>query len=600
MRFLSRLSGGYRVFAVTGTNTVSFGIDFSGADTAGLLGFAVERADPAENERYYLRGMKVFEAVIPHPDETTIVTTYDHPVQSFVWDDFTAKPGRKYTYWFHPLKGTPKNLDRSAPPIEVSVETEAHGAGPTHDIYFNRGVASSQAYAQKFENKSPDDQPTPDKVKQAYEWLSRGLEEALLQFIRDVPAGDTLLGCFYEFTYPAVAAELRAALDRGVTVKLVIDGKVNEHTDKKGFHPSSPRTENKATVKAAKLGKAVVRWREANPTNIQHNKFMVRLAGAAAKPVEVWTGSTNLTRSGIFGQTNVGHRVSDAKLARQFAAYWDALAKDHGSKAGDSSTKAKAAKKAWRQEVMDLGEVPAKWSDIPQGVTAVFSPRSGGDVLDMYVAALDEAEHLACITLAFGIGKDFKTSLVDNAGSNAVTFLLLEKRDRPNANSTTPFVPLKASNNVYQAWGAYLRDPVSQWTRETDSKALGITHFVKYIHSKFLLHDPLGADPIVIAGSANFSDASTNDNDENMLLIRGDQRVADIYFTEFNRLFFHYYFRSVFEQIHERKKPVGDHADPSSSLFLDITGEWLTKYAPNTLKTKRVGIFTGMANAVQG
>ena len=71
---------------------------------------------------------------------------------------------------------------------------------------------------------------------------------------------------------------------------------------------------------------------------------------------------------------------------------------------------------------------------------------------------------------------------------------------------------------------------------------------MSYIHSKFLLMDPLGSDPIVVTGSANFSDASTNDNDENMLVIRGNRRVADIYFTEFNRLFNHYYFRAVQER----------------------------------------------------
>jgi phosphatidylserine/phosphatidylglycerophosphate/cardiolipin synthase-like enzyme len=72
-----------------------------------------------------------------------------------------------------------------------------------------------------------------------------------------------------------------------------------------------------------------------------------------------------------------------------------------------------------------------------------------------------------------------------------------------------------------------------------------LNQHVSYIHSKFLLSDPLGDDPIIVTGSANFSKASTNDNDENMILIRGDQRATDIYFTEFNRLFFHYYFRSV-------------------------------------------------------
>jgi len=51
-----------------------------------------------------------------------------------------------------------------------------------------------------------------------------------------------------------------------------------------------------------------------------------------------------------------------------------------------------------------------------------------------------------------------------------------------------------------------------------------------------MLRDPFGDDPRVAEGSVNFSDQSVNDNDENMLLIRGNERVADIYFTEFNRL----------------------------------------------------------------
>ena len=147
MRFKSRKIAGYRAYAVTGVNTVSFAIDFRAANTSGLLGFAVERHDPTENERYFMYGMKVFESVIPNPDELTTVSTFDQPVQSFVWDDFTAKPDREYKYFFHPLKGEPKNLDRSAPPIRIGVRTEPLFSDGTHDVFFNRGVASSQAYA---------------------------------------------------------------------------------------------------------------------------------------------------------------------------------------------------------------------------------------------------------------------------------------------------------------------------------------------------------------------------------------------------------------------------------------------------------------------
>ena len=56
--------------------------------------------------------------------------------------------------------------------------------------------------------------------------------------------------------------------------------------------------------------------------------------------------------------------------------------------------------------------------------------------------------------------------------------------------------------------------------------------FVFFIHTKFLLVDPLSDDPLVCTGSANFSGASLKSNDENMILVRGDTRVADIYLKE--------------------------------------------------------------------
>lgn len=55
-----------------------------------------------------------------------------------------------------------------------------------------------------------------------------------------------------------------------------------------------------------------------------------------------------------------------------------------------------------------------------------------------------------------------------------------------------------------------------------------------------MLIDPLSDKPIVITGSANFSKQSVVGNDENMLVIRGDKRVTDIYLGEFMRLFSHF------------------------------------------------------------
>lgn len=101
---------------------------------------------------------------------------------------------------------------------------------------------------------------------------------------------------------------------------------------------------------------------------------------------------------------------------------------------------------------------------------------------------------------------------------------------------------------------------LDEWFREEE-------HFRKagnifFVHTKFLLVDPLSDDPLVCTGSANFSDNSLTANDENMLIIRGNTRVADIYLTEFDRIFRHFYFRNVANAIElQGKKATGAFLD---------------------------------------
>jgi phosphatidylserine/phosphatidylglycerophosphate/cardiolipin synthase-like enzyme len=593
MRFKSLPVAGYQVFAVTGTNTVSFAIDFAQAQTKGLLGFAVERHDPKENERYFLHGFKVFASIFPAPTPEIVVSTRDHPIQSFVYDDFTAKPGRSYNYYFYPIKGKPKLLERSAEPIAIAIQTEpTFSEREEHDIFFNRGVASSQAYQRRFGNQSPEQLQKSGKIQKAEEalaWLSRDLDEAMLRFIDQAKAGDTLLGCFYEFRYgPVIEALKRAAQERNVTLKIIIDAKENQTDQKEAF----PREENLRQIQNAglEIGTQVL-LREARRNDIQHNKFMVFLKGARETPSQVWTGSTNLSVGGIHGQANVGHWIRNVDVATKFKSYWELLASDPGAKTGDTSSDVRHKNELLREAVVAIDSASSDWRNFPTGTTPIFSPRPGLKILEMYANLLDEAKDLACITLAFGINKLFKDRLVDNNPRNALTFFLLEREDKPDKDSPSTFVRLSAQNNAYTAFGSYLKEPLHQWAKETSAKILGLNQHVSFIHSKFLLKDPLSDDPIVVTGSANFSEASTNGNDENMVVIRGNQRVADIYFTEFNRLFFHYYFRSIQARLSRVDSP-----DNAPNFFLEETDRWLKKYSVGSLKCKRVEAFVKMAD----
>jgi len=450
-------------------------------------------------------------------------------------------------------------------------------------VFFNRGVASSQAYTKTYGNTRIADLD-PDRRKQALGWLSRDLDEALLQFVDQTRSGDRLLGCFYEFAYEPAAIALKNAIDRGVDVRLIVDAKQNGSATT----PAFPREENLALLASAQIPMDRVVLREARTSDIAHNKFMVHVP-AGSVPTQVWTGSTNLTLGGIAGQTNVGHWVRDPATALAFQSYWDLLSSDPGGRAGDTRSQVIAKNAAFRSAVEQLSPVPADLHAVPVGVTPVFSPRRTTTVLDEYAVLLDSASREGCITFAFGVGAAFKALLSDNTTQNAIVFMLLEKQDKPDPNHPTAFVRVNASNNVYQAWGSYLENPVYQWARETNAALLGLNSHVSYVHSKFMLIDPLGDDPIVVTGSANFSDASTTDNDENMVVVRGDRRTADIYTTEFNRIFNHYYFRSVTEATAGEPQSVLD-----ASLFLSEDDSWEQKYAPGTLKSKRLALYQAM------
>lgn len=604
MRYKSKKLNGYTIYAVAGMDVVSFAIDFIGADTKGLLGFAVERHDITEKEKYFMKGFKVFQDIFPDPAENVLVSTNEHPIQSFVWDDFTAKPEHEYEYFFYPLKGAPKFLEREQPvPITVKTEKIFTDLPEEHDVFFNRGVASSQEYTRRFFNLQPDKIEDPKLREEAYEWLTRRLKPAFYKFIDSAKKGDSLFGCFYEFHFQEAVQKFKDAIDRGVQVTLIIDCKDNSSvtTDKKTGKEtpvaSFPEEANLETLTKCGIdvnGKNIIR-RTARKSSIAHNKFLLYQPKGSATPTQVWTGSTNISQGGIFGQTNVGHWIKNAGIAQKYKAYWDVLATDPGAQPNSKNTQEE--NKIFKQavEAISADMTAEQILQSPETLIPIFSPRPNINILDTYFELVDSAEHSACITLAFGVSQNLKNRLLDNTYKNSIVFMMLEKKDQAKATDKNKdaFVELNARNNVYAAYGSFINDPLNKWVRETNTAYLGLNSHVMYIHTKFLLRDPLSARPVIVTGSANFSDASTKENDENMVIIKNSLRAADIYFTEFNRLFNHYYFRSILQDLKAQGKTPDE-----SQLFLSPDDRWLEKYTPGKLRLKRVQMFVDMEGAV--
>jgi phosphatidylserine/phosphatidylglycerophosphate/cardiolipin synthase-like enzyme len=213
--------------------------------------------------------------------------------------------------------------------------------------------------------------------------------------------------------------------------------------------------------------------------------------------------------------------------------------------------------------------------NIKEGITVFFSPRKSLNMLQEYADLIDGAIEMVCCIYPFNIDQRFQKVFQED--KPFIRYILLDSHKDYNTFQTN-------DKDVEVTAGSYIRTPIDQWLKETASGKI-IKSGVDYVHNKIILIDPLSSSPVVITGSANYSENSTTKNDENTLIIKGDTRVADIYLTEYVRLFDHFSFR---EWINEHK----DDFQP----FLDEEGKWINKYFDNDeyLSVKRKKTFKNM------
>ncbi|MBA4140520.1 MAG: hypothetical protein H0X70_08455 [Segetibacter sp.] len=544
--------------AIAGTYVVLLAWDFvksGSSERKELLGFAIERTEiksGAPHERYWMKGIKRFKSKDIGLEPGTPVPTSEHPFQSFQWSDYTAKANREYQYRIVPAYGIPKLIDlqeNDALILNIRTEAEMGDAASAannevrHDLFFNRGVIGSQAYAREFGNAIPDkNEPfSPEMV-----WLSRGLFEALLAFIALAKNEKySLRAALYEFHYQPVANAFATAAEAGANVKIVFDAE------------SSYKEDNFKTIQRAGLDMIDAVIPRTVTEGIRHNKFIILLF--EEKPVAVWTGSTNISAGGIFGHSNVGHIVWDVDIAQSYLEYWDHLSQNL------TPTKIRPLNKA--ATPVPVGKPPKN------SITPLFSPRDErdeNDTLQWYADIMASAKKIMCITVAFNIDEVFqKVIQVEN---DVLRYIIKDD----NLGNTE--IIGQDKDVLFAAGGNFGKDSLFNFLKERDNPL----NSNDYIHDKFMLVDPLGDDPIVITGSANFSRPSQRINDENMLIIRGDTRISDIYFGEFLRIFDHHYARYI-----SRKLRQANFNDPNAGYLKD-NDEWTkSHFDPNSYKSKR-------------
>jgi len=615
------------VHAIAGTQVVLLGLNATEEAAEGLLGFSILKR---------LGTSGVFKALgggggrrFAETDPEQKVDSRTAPIQGFMWSDYVVDPGETYTYRVIPLYGTPDSLKKGNS-VDVTVTTE-HPNDETHGIYFNRGAAGSQAYSRQFGQyrrsylsvdshgklrATPFIKPSDVPHREAYKWLSRGLEEAMGAFIDQADGPDySIRAAVYELTYVPIIQKFVDALERGADVKIIHHAKREskfllksnkdaQTTTEYASGEKDPVTFSKREGVKEAVKDAVCQAADAavfqvglsadplsenyekclqafdemlierTVTQISHNKFIILLKHG--KPIQVWTGSTNLTEGGIFGQSNVGHVVRDPKVAKAYLDYWKKLSTDPKKKSGKNDPE-DAGLQNWNVIKRPLlkGLPPAN------SITPVFSPRlpakkGGKEMLDWYAERFDDAKHCVFLTSAFSVAQQIldiakhpkKTNGKPYKGQPYLRYLLLEGK---GGLLKDKYPVLKSCEQNQVAYGDTLERRTDEDEHSQFIETLtGLNDHVNYLHTKYMLVDPLSDDPIVITGSANFSTASTHANDENMLIIRGDTRVADIFLGEFMRLFKHFEYRN-------RENSLSD-SDSKQARFLASDDSWTEPY----------------------
>jgi len=558
---VTKTAGPLSVKAIAGTRVVLMALDLDPGELNGLRGFAIKRGEVGGPPADFLTGIKYFASLVPNPVKGAKYSTRNHPLQSFLWSDYAAKSGTQYTFTVAALYGPVGGLQEKHT-VQFNIKTHEE-LEDGHGIWFNRGAIASQELARDFQNKKlvkaavnnvdGDGKVLDGEVR----FLSRGLEEALMDYINGAGSNDGLRVCAYEFTYAPVLDALKRALNRGVDVQIVYHGV-----------PANAKAIAAAKLPKTHGGKKVLF--ERTKTKIPHNKFIVKLAGGKAKAV--WTGSTNFTDTGLFGQTNVGHLVVDDGVAARYLDYWKELSGNpvHSVALANAIALTPNPRNAIAKD----------------SIVAFYSPRTADNMLDWYGQRIDDGASMAAMTIPFNVAPTLLKALSRKLESIRVVILedvpTKEVRDAEFQNKGL----LVFSNGAilgknlikFKAGGGKVtpvpKSHIDDWfLSEELARPINQGH-VFFMHAKFVLIDPLSDDPLVCSGSANFSTNSLEANDENMLLIRGSKRVADIYLTEFDRIFRHFYTRDAINRIASK----GNQKNP---LELDETGVWI---APNFKK----------------
>jgi hypothetical protein len=530
-----------------------------GAKPEGCMGFALYRIDSKGQET-----VLPSHAVFPGDTIAEGQTTAQFPIQKFYWKDVYARlvgdETGNYTFRYKvvPLEGAPDALKPMASlPILTTNEVTVVGVcSASVTAIFNRGLISTQHVSNALKGKISTTSllaAIKDRGNQLRKDLAGDILGTLTGFVARAKTNGSIYAALYELTDVELVKSL---VGIGKKLNIVLANIVAKPTP--GGSEEKPG-ENDDSEKQLEALAGSLLYRQPPSGHIVHNKFLIYV-DASGTAQAVLTGSCNWTDTGMCAQTNNSIVIQDKQVAARYMAYWKKLQADETAHEADSPFQDKPLRtfnSAGKDLSLDKG------TDDASTLTSYFSPntpkqrsKSKGteafpvdmkDLSDRVMAAKNAVLFLAFIpgtpsitefaAAAQKANKDlFVRGCVTSPDAAGNFYYDLKGTSPPKKQKgvKNPAAPQDARVISAEA----LDKTVPQgWQKELLKAGFAITH------DKIVVIDPFADNCVVVTGSHNLGYQASYNNDENLLMIEGNKKLAMAYATHVLDVYDHFSWR---------------------------------------------------------
>jgi phosphatidylserine/phosphatidylglycerophosphate/cardiolipin synthase-like enzyme len=464
------------------------------------------------------------------PVQPTGISSAQSPIRRCIWTDHSVVATDNVSYRITAMKDAASGsfAPDAASMSDWTAPLIASGdAGGGLEAYFNRGTLMSQIVSRFVGGDVSDaslrkflaDLSTPGFQARLY--LSGDARQQMLAFLRDADRrGNTIHGAIYEMNDQELVDALKPFGGRGHI--LLGNGSATGPTVAKQLTDAGLEVKHRDLSHAGRSSPSV------------HNKFVVE-SDPHGNASRVLTGSTNWTTTGLCTQLNNVLIVEDTVIAGRFRDQW--------------------------------GKLVAAHDDMPAGLkTTNSSPTTHNNISVYFAASNGEAEFKPVLDLIAG-AREGALFLMFMPGQSPLLGALLDRvrRNDVYVRGVVSTVTASANGDIASVGGQVVKsgapaqefhddvelpagireDDKPSWAEtEFNVQEIHAAHLMAIVHSKVIVIDPFSDDCAVITGSHNFSDSASQKNDENLVIVRGNRKLAQAYALHINGVYDHYSWRA--------------------------------------------------------